>query len=71
MMIETIFNAGKMWHEETLKTLQLNIAEFLQEETRDLPANAEVEMFYNQVTKLECDVKKLEEKLNHTTGKST
>jgi ubiquinone biosynthesis protein UbiJ len=71
MMLETIFNAGKTWHEETLKTLQLNIAEFLQEETRDLPASAEVEMFYSQVTKLECDVKKLEQKLNHTTGNST
>jgi ubiquinone biosynthesis protein UbiJ len=70
-MLETIFNAGKTWHEETLKTLQLNIAEFLQEETRDLPASAEVEMFYSQVTKLECDVKKLEQKLNHTTGNST
>lgn len=58
------------WHEETLKTLQLNIVEFLQEETRDLPAKIEVEMFYSQVAQLECDVKKLEEKLNHTIGKS-
>lgn len=58
------------WHNETLKTLQLNLAEFLQEETRDLPARAEVEWFNCEVEKLESDVKKLEEKLNHNTGKT-
>lgn len=57
------------WHNETLKTLQLNLAEFLQEETRDLPARSEVELFNSQVEKLNSDVKKLEEKLNHNTGK--
>lgn len=70
IMLETLFNVGKSWHEEMLRTLQLNAAEFLQEETCDLPANAEVELLYSQITQLECDVKKLEEKLNHTTGKS-
>jgi ubiquinone biosynthesis protein UbiJ len=58
------------WHEEMLKTLQLNIAEFLQEETRDLPAKTEVEMFYQQVTQLERDAIFLEEKLNQLDGKS-
>ena len=57
------------WHEETLKTLQLNIAELLQEETRDLPASAEVEMFYQNVTQLERDALILEEKLNQLDGK--
>ncbi len=70
MILETLFNAGKSWHEETLRTLQLNVAEFLQEETRDLPATAEVDMFYSQIAQLERDVKQLEEKLNHRTGKS-
>jgi ubiquinone biosynthesis protein UbiJ len=70
MILETLFNAGKSWHEETLRTLQLNVAEFLQEETRDLPAIAEVDMFYSQIAQLESDVKQLEEKLNHRTGKS-
>ncbi len=66
MLLEKILG----WHEETLKTLQLNFAEFLQEETRDLPARAEVDLFNLQVEKLESDVKKLEEKLNHNTGKA-
>lgn len=66
MLLEKILG----WHNETLKTLRLNLAEFLQEETRDLPARAEVEWFSCQVEKLESDVKKLEEKLNHNTGKT-
>ncbi len=65
MLLEKILG----WHEETLKTLQLNFAEFLQEETRDLPARAEVELFNSQVEKVERDVKNLEEKLNHKTEK--
>jgi ubiquinone biosynthesis protein UbiJ len=64
MMLETLFNAGKSWHEETLRTLQLNVAEFLQEETRDLPAIAEVEVFYTQVLELDSDVMVLKERLN-------
>jgi len=66
MLLEKIL----AWHTETLKTMQLNFAEFLQEETRDLPARAEVEWFNCQIEKLESDVKKLEEKLNHNTGKT-
>jgi ubiquinone biosynthesis protein UbiJ len=68
MMLETLFNAGKSWHEETLRTLQLNAAEFLQEETRDLPATAEAEMFYQHVAQLERDARILEEKLNQLDG---
>lgn len=65
MLLEKIL----AWHNETLKTLQLNLTEFLQEETRDLPARAEVEWLGYQVEKLESDVKQLEEKFNHKTGK--
>ena len=63
MILEALFNDGKSWHEETLRTLQLNAVEFLQEETRDLPASTEVEMFYQQVAQLERDVQILDDKL--------
>lgn len=63
MILEALFNAGKSWHEETLRTLQLNAVEFLQEETRDLPASTEVEVFYQQVAQLERDVQILDDKL--------
>ncbi|MEI6747012.1 MAG: hypothetical protein WCL34_13695 [Methylococcaceae bacterium] len=71
MVLESIFRAGQRWHEETLATLQLNIAEFLQDETRDLPSIIEAEMFYEQVTKLQCDELVLTEKLNRLTAQTT
>lgn len=70
MFLETLFRAGQTWHEETLATLQMNIAEFLQDETRDLPASAEVEMFYQQVEKLHAAELVLTEKLNRLTTKN-
>lgn len=66
MFLLTLFRA---WHEETLKTFKLNTVEFLQEETRDLPASAEVEMFYQQVKKLEHDTLRLAEQLNRLDEK--
>lgn len=71
MFFETLFRAGQTWHEETLATLQLNIVEFLQDETRDLPALAEAELFYEQVALLQRDVLALTEKLNHLTAQTT
>jgi ubiquinone biosynthesis accessory factor UbiJ len=67
MFLESLFRAGQTWHEETLATLQLNVVEFLQDETRDLPAMVEAEMFYEQVTKLQHDELALTEKLNRLT----
>ncbi len=70
MFFEKLFRAGQTWHEETLATLQLNIVEFLQDETRDLPALAEAELFYEQVTLLQNDVMALTEKLDHLTAQT-
>lgn len=67
MLIEKLLRAGQTWHEETLATLQLNVAEFLQDETRDLPALAEAELFYAQVALLQRDELALTEKLNRLT----
>ena len=64
MFLESLFNAGQTWHKETLATLQLNIVEFLQDETRDLPAMAEAELFYKHVAELQCAELALTEKLN-------
>jgi ubiquinone biosynthesis protein UbiJ len=47
-----LFRAGKNWSAESLETFRLNAAEFLQEETRDLPAIAEMDGFYQQVDEL-------------------
>ncbi len=71
MLFEKLLRAGQTWHEETLATLQLNIVEFLQDETRDLPTLAETELFYEQVALLQRAELALTEKLNHLTAQTT
>ncbi len=55
-----LLRSGKQWSEETATTLKLDVVEFLQEETRDLPARAEVDIFYRQVDTLSADVDRLQ-----------
>jgi ubiquinone biosynthesis accessory factor UbiJ len=50
--ISQFFRSGQEWGKETIETFKLNTAEFLQEETRDLPAKPEVDIFYQQVDEL-------------------
>ncbi|MEQ1738979.1 MAG: SCP2 sterol-binding domain-containing protein [Methyloglobulus sp.] len=50
--ISQFFRSGQEWGKETIETLKLNTAEFLQEETRDLPAKPEIDIFYQQVDEL-------------------
>lgn len=47
--ISQFFRSGQEWGQETLETFKLNIAEFLQDETRDLPAKPEIDIFYQDV----------------------
>jgi ubiquinone biosynthesis accessory factor UbiJ len=47
--ISQFFRSGQEWGKETIETFKLNTAEFLQEETRDLPAKPEIDIFYKQV----------------------
>ena len=68
MFLETLFHAGQAWHNETLATLKQNTLEFLQEETRDLPASAEVELFYAQLTNLVQDAQTLNDKIERLTA---
>ncbi len=54
-----LFRSGKSWTEETIETFKLNTTEFLQEETRDLPAKPEADIFYRQVDDLRMDYDRL------------
>lgn len=58
-----LFRAGKEWGQESLETLRLNTSEFIQEETRDVPAFAEAEEFYNAVDELRLDFDRLQSRL--------
>lgn len=44
---------------DTLKTLQLNVTEFLQDETQDTPSEPEVEVFLKQVDDLRSDLDRM------------
>ena len=44
---------------DALKTLQLNVTEFLQDETQDTPSEPEVEVFLKQVDDLRSDLDRI------------
>ena len=71
MRLETLFQAGQAWHNETLSTLKQNMLEFLQEETRDLPASAEVDLLYKQIADLVRDTQTLNDKIDSLLTQST
>ena len=57
------FRAGKNWSRESLETFKLNASEFLQEETQDLPAKPEAELFYAEVDELRMDFDRLQSRI--------
>lgn len=57
--IGAIFRSSQSWTEETIETFKLNSKAFLQEETRDLPAEAEADIFYQRVDELRSDFGRL------------
>jgi ubiquinone biosynthesis protein UbiJ len=47
------------WTQHTLTSFRLNLEEFLQEETRDLPAKAEAELLFQNIDNSRSDVDRL------------
>ena len=58
--ISQFFRSGQEWGKETIETFRLNTSEFLQEETRDLPAKPEIDIYYQQVDELRNDCDRLQ-----------
>lgn len=65
--ISQFFRTGQAWSKEAIVTFKQNTAEFLQEETRDLPAKQEIDLFYqdvdacrNDCDRLECRIERLQ-----------
>lgn len=54
-----IFRSGQNWTAESIETFRLNSKEFLQEETRNLPAGPEADIFYHQVDEIRSDFDRL------------
>jgi len=61
--VANFFRAGQRWSKESLETFRLNAKEFLQEETRDLPAAPEVDIHYAQVDELRTDFDRLQSRI--------
>jgi len=61
--ISQFFRAGQNWSKESIETFRLNASEFLQEETRDLPAGPEVDIFYRQIDELRTDFDRLQSRV--------
>jgi len=61
--ISQFFRAGQDWSKESVETFKLNASGFLQEETRDLPAGPEVDIFYAQVDELRMDFDRLQSRV--------
>lgn len=54
-----IFRSSQNWAVDAIETFKLNSKEFLQEETRDLPAGPEADIFYHQVDEIRSDFDRL------------
>jgi ubiquinone biosynthesis protein UbiJ len=61
--IAHVVHVGQSWGTETLETLRLNISEFLQEETRDLPPGAELDIYFRHIDELRTDSDRLHSRI--------
>jgi ubiquinone biosynthesis protein UbiJ len=62
--VANFFRAGQNWSKDSVETFRLNAAEFLQEETRDLPSAPEVDIYYAQVDELRTDFDRLQSRVD-------
>ncbi|MCK5729217.1 MAG: SCP2 sterol-binding domain-containing protein [Methylococcales bacterium] len=63
--LTALFQSGQAWKKETIETFKLNVTEFLQEETRDVPALAEADIVYKQIMQLNQSVDAIEKRIIH------
>ena len=61
--LSTLFGESRTWTQDTLHNFRLNLEEFLQEETRDLPAKAEAELCFQAIDQLRSDTDRLEARI--------
>jgi ubiquinone biosynthesis protein UbiJ len=61
--VGTLVQNSQKYVQEVAHTLQLNLSEFLQEESRTLPAPAEMAIFLNSVDALRDDLERLEQRV--------
>jgi len=57
--VGNFFRGSQQWTAESVETFKLNTKEFLQEETRDLPAGPEADILYSQIDEIRSDFDRL------------
>ncbi|MGX2040783.1 ubiquinone biosynthesis accessory factor UbiJ [Methylocaldum sp. MU1018] len=58
-----LVRSGLVWAKDSLKILELDLAEYWQEESRELPTPFEVDAFYAEVDRLRADFDRLEARI--------
>ncbi len=57
--IGNVARTGNDWVQHSMNSLRLNVQEFLQEETRDLPAQGEADILFRNIDELRADFDRL------------
>jgi ubiquinone biosynthesis protein UbiJ len=55
---------GRDWSKQSLENFKLNLEEFLQEETRELPAKVEAELLFQHIDTCRCDSDRLQARID-------
>jgi ubiquinone biosynthesis protein UbiJ len=61
--IGRLLRGGRRWGQNTVQTLQLDVAEYLHDESRDLPSAPELEIFFRQIDTLRSDYDRLQARI--------
>lgn len=61
--LSQFFRRGQDWSKESIETFRLNASEFLQEETRELPAAPELDIYYEQIDDLRLAYDRLQSRV--------
>lgn len=67
--IGNVFRSGRDWSRQSLETFRLNCEEFLQEETRDVPAKAEADILFREIDELRSDYDRLEARIDRLNSR--
>lgn len=63
-----LLRGSRDWTRHAMDSFRLNLEEFLQEETRDLPAKAEAELTFQQIDALRGDADRLDARVERLTA---
>lgn len=62
--LSQILRSGRDWSEQSLTTLRKNIEEYLQEESRELPAKPEADIFFTEVDVIRNDSERIAQRID-------